>query len=448
MDESPILSGRRSPGPISVVRPYAETLLMVSASTAAGLLVAPRWGNSPVDLLYLPAVFAAAGFYGLGPGILAAVASALAFNFYFTQPYHTFRIINPSDIATVAMLFLAALVTSQLAARMRAQARSAEASAARNATIAGLARRLLSAQSDEQVGAIACRELGRLFECNAVLMAGLPEPQTIAIKPAHAAITPSDVAAAAWSMETGQPAGRGAKAVSAAEWVFYPVRSEATVLAVMGLARDDGSRPVPTGQFDLLDNLFDQVALALERARLETQSREFAAVRERDRGRSVLLSTIAQDIGPRLSAITKAAAEMQRSGDGEKALVSEITGEAMKLQRYISNLQETESEEDTQPVEAGNVKIDLFHRHVLKDGEAVHLTPKEFAVLAELAKHRGRVLSHAHLLRSAWGPAHEAQTDYLRIVIRSLRQKLEDDPSGPRLIINEPAVGYRLVSGS
>lgn len=446
MDESPIVSGRPSPGPISVVRPYAETLLMVAASTAAGLLVAPRWGNSPVDLLYLPAVLAAAGFYGLGPGILAAVSSALAFNFYFTQPYHTFRITNPSDIATVGMLFLAAIVTSQLAARMRAQARFAEASAARNSTIAGLARRLLSAQSDEQVGMIACRELAALFDCNAVLMAGLPEPKAIAIKPVQAAITPSDVAAAAWAMETGQPAGRGAKAVSEAEWVFYPVRSESAVLAVMGLARDDGSRPVPTGQFDLLDNLLDQVALALERSRLETQSREFAAVRERDRARSVLLSTIAQDIGPRLSAIAKAAAGMMRSGDGEKALVSEITGEATKLQQYISNLQETESEEDAQPVEAGNVSIDLFHRQVLKNGQEVHLTPKEFAVLAELAKHRGRVLSHAHLLRAAWGPAQETQTDYLRIVIRSLRQKLEDDPSHPTLIVNEPAVGYRLTA--
>ena len=448
MDESPIVSGRRSQGPISVVRPYAETLLMVAASTGAGLVAAPRWGNSPVDLLYLPPVFAAAGFYGLGPGILAAVTSALAFNFYFTQPFHTFRITNPSDVATVAMLFLAALVTSQLAARMRAQARSAEASAARNSTIAGLARRLLSAQSDEQVGIIACRELGQLFDCNAVLMAGHPEPTAIAIKPTQTTITPSDVAAAAWSMETGQPAGRGAKSVSEAEWVFYPVRSETAVLAVMGLARDDGSRPVPTGQFDLLDNLLDQVALALERSRLEVQAREFAAVRERDRARSVLLSTIAEDIGPRLSAIAKAAAGILRSGNGEKALVSEITGEAAKLQRYISDLRETESEEDAQPIEAGNVKIDLFRRQVFKDDEAIHLTPKEFAVLAELAKHRGRVLSHAHLLRTAWGPAQEAQTDYLRIAIRSLRQKLEGDPSEPRLIINEPAVGYRLMSGS
>jgi two-component system sensor histidine kinase KdpD len=83
---------------------------------------------------------------------------------------------------------------------------------------------------------------------------------------------------------------------------------------------------------------------------------------------------------------------------------------------------------------------------VSKDGAAVHLTPKEYAVLAELAKQPGRVLAHEHLLRTAWGPAQERQTEYLRVAIRSLRQKLEKDPAHPALIVNEPAVGYRLVA--
>jgi two-component system sensor histidine kinase KdpD len=84
---------------------------------------------------------------------------------------------------------------------------------------------------------------------------------------------------------------------------------------------------------------------------------------------------------------------------------------------------------------------------VLKDGKEVHLTPKEFTVLAELAKHAGRVLTHEHLLRTAWGPAQEGQTEYLRVAIRSIRQKLEKEPAQPRLILNEPGVGYRLIAG-
>jgi DNA-binding response OmpR family regulator len=67
-------------------------------------------------------------------------------------------------------------------------------------------------------------------------------------------------------------------------------------------------------------------------------------------------------------------------------------------------------------------------------------------VLAELARHPGRVLTHSHLLRTVWGPAQANQIDYLRVAIRALRQKLEDEPSRPQLILNEPGVGYRLIA--
>jgi len=435
----------RQSGAVGLVRPYAETLAMVAASTLVGMLIAPRWGNSAVDLLYLPAVLAAAGFYGLAPGVLAATASALAFNYYFTEPFRTFHVNSPEDIATIIFLFLVALVTSQLAARMRASMRAAEASASRNATIAGLARRLLSTSGAEQIGQVATRELGRLFDCNAVLMAGAPEPQMVAARPSQIQLTPSDLASAAWAMEAGKPVGRGVEAAATTEWVFYPVRSDSAVIAVIGLARDDGTRPVPAGQLDLLDNLVDQVALALERSRLDGEAREFAAVRERDRTRSALLSTIGQDIGPHLSAIASAVAALMRGGEGDKGLLSTLGSEAAKLQRYLSNLLDLGPESDDRPLELGEISIDLFRRIVRRGSEEVHLTPKEYAVLAELAKHPGRVLSHAHLLRTAWGPAHENQADYLRVAIRALRQKLEADPSRPALIINEPAVGYRLA---
>jgi two-component system sensor histidine kinase KdpD len=429
---------------VGVARAYAETLAMVAASTIVGMLVEPRWGNSAVDLLYLPAVLAAAGFHGLVPGLTAAISSALAFNFYFTQPVHTLRISSAEDVATVALLFLVALVTSQLAARMQSERQSAQKSANRNATIAGLARRLLSCSSDDEIATTACKELGRLFECNAVMMAGQPEPQLLAAQP-QATLTPSDIAAVAWSMESGRPVGRGTKSALITEWVFYPICSQSTVLAAIGLARDDGTVPVGPDQADLLDSLVDQVALALERSRLESDAQDFARLREGDRVRSVLLSSIGQDLEPRLSAIAGAARGLQRGGPDAKPLASTIGSEVSKLQHYLSNLLELGPASDRRPVQAGGISIDLFRRIVSKDGAEVHLTPKEFAVLAELAKHPGRVLTHAHLLRSAWGPAQEKQAEYLRVAVRGLRLKLEDDPREPRIIVNEPAVGYRLI---
>ena len=104
------------------------------------------------------------------------------------------------------------------------------------------------------------------------------------------------------------------------------------------------------------------------------------------------------------------------------------------------------SEAERQVVEAGPVVIDLSSRIVRHNGAEVHVTPKEWDLLAELAKHPGRVLTHESLLRTVWGPAHVGQTEYLRVAIRALRQKLESKPAQPRLIINEPGVGYRLIS--
>jgi two-component system KDP operon response regulator KdpE len=103
------------------------------------------------------------------------------------------------------------------------------------------------------------------------------------------------------------------------------------------------------------------------------------------------------------------------------------------------------SESERQVVEVGPIVIDLLARIVRRDEHEVHVTPKEWDLLAELAKHPGRVLTHEMLLRSVWGPAQVGQTEYLRVAIRSLRQKLEAEPSQPRLIVNEPGVGYRLM---
>ena len=136
---------------------------------------------------------------------------------------------------------------------------------------------------------------------------------------------------------------------------------------------------------------------------------------------------------------------LRRGGGDGKAQLSAMASETTRLERYVANLVELEPVSDQRPITAGGVTIDLFQRTVSRDGRQIHLTPKEFAVLAELAKHPGRVLSHEHLLRSVWGPAQEHQTEYLRVAVRALRQKLERYPARPELILNEPAVGYRLA---
>jgi two-component system sensor histidine kinase KdpD len=437
---------RRSLPLAGLLLPYIAALAMVALSTIAGTFLAPRWGNSAVDLLYLPTILASAILFGLWPALVAGLTSALAYNFFFTPPFHTFRMDRPADIVTVLILFLVATVTSKLAANVREQAALATAHANRNATVAGFAGRLLSCSDRQEIASVSCAELGRIFGCNAVMMEGLPTPAILASEPARVPMSPSELATAASVLESGESAGRGASRPFPTDWQFHPILSGGAGLAAFGLVRDDDSLAVTSDQQELLASLLSQVALALERARLEREARDLASVRERDRVRSALLSSIGRDLRPRIEAISVATRELRRSAPGEKAATSAIASEALKIDRYLGNLVELEPESDQLPIEVKGVTIDMVQRRVRRNGKDVHLTPKEYAVLAELAKHPGRVLSHAHLLRTAWGPAQEGQTEYLRVAIRALRQKLERDPAAPELIINEPAVGYRLAA--
>jgi two-component system sensor histidine kinase KdpD len=333
------------------IQAYAGAIMMVAVSTLIDLWIAPHWGTAAVDMVYLPAVLAAAALWGIGPGVVAGIAAALAYNFFFTEPVHTFRMDRLADVVTVVVLLIVALVTSKLAAGIRAQARLAAAHAARNATIAGFAGRLLSSSSETEIAETACTELHRLFDCNAILVGGLPEPIVLAVVPLGNRLTPSDIAAAALTLESGEPAGRGTSRLQPAEWVFHPVLSGMSVIAAIGLARDDGAPPLDDDQLFLLSNLLDQLALALERAKADSDRREVGSLRERDRLRSALLSSVGHDLRTPLTGIVGAAAELRREGTNDAALVATIESEAAKLERYISNLL------DMARIEAGAVKL-------------------------------------------------------------------------------------------
>jgi two-component system KDP operon response regulator KdpE len=95
----------------------------------------------------------------------------------------------------------------------------------------------------------------------------------------------------------------------------------------------------------------------------------------------------------------------------------------------------------------GDLVVDVADHRVELAGEHIPLTPKEFAFLALLARHPGRVLTHRAILHEVWGPEYGQETQYLRVYASQLRKKLGDDPARPRLV-TEPGVGYRLVDAT
>jgi two-component system, OmpR family, KDP operon response regulator KdpE len=119
------------------------------------------------------------------------------------------------------------------------------------------------------------------------------------------------------------------------------------------------------------------------------------------------------------------------------------------LARITANLRRTRAPDGTpagpEMITAGDVEIDLANQRVTRRGEAVHLTPTEFALLRELALNRGKLLSHAHLLRRVWGPGYQTETEYVRVYVRRLRAKLEAEDS-EQLILTAPRAGYRFAA--
>jgi len=96
-------------------------------------------------------------------------------------------------------------------------------------------------------------------------------------------------------------------------------------------------------------------------------------------------------------------------------------------------------------VRVGPVTIDLAARRVIRDGAEVHLTPIEFDLLRVLALHRGKLVTHARLLREVWGPGYGEETHYLRVHVAHIRRKLERDPARPEIVLTDAGVGYRLA---
>ncbi|MDE1199006.1 MAG: response regulator [Pseudomonas sp.] len=144
-----------------------------------------------------------------------------------------------------------------------------------------------------------------------------------------------------------------------------------------------------------------------------------------------------------------------RASEGEKvraldAGANDYVTKPFGIQEFLARIrallrQAPETGQAESALVIGPLTVDLPYRRVLLDGVEVALTRKEYAVLAQLARHPGRVITQQQLLKDIWGPTHVEDTHYLRIVVGHLRQKLADDPAAPRFIVTEAGVGYRLV---
>ena len=143
-----------------------------------------------------------------------------------------------------------------------------------------------------------------------------------------------------------------------------------------------------------------------------------------------------------------------RASEGEKVLAldggaNDYVTKPFAIQEFLARVrvllrQAGAGEPEAARIASGPLCVDFAYRRVTLDDVEVALTRKEYAVLAMLARHTGRVVTQQQLLKDIWGPTHVEDSHYLRVVVGHLRQKLGDDPAAPRFIVTEAGVGYRL----
>ena len=158
-----------------------------------------------------------------------------------------------------------------------------------------------------------------------------------------------------------------------------------------------------------------------------------SAVRERSEVPIVVLSVRAGELD-KVEALDRGANDYMVKPFGVAELMARV--------RAVLRQRAAKGNDDV--VEAGSVVIDLARRIVTRCGEEVHLSKREWGLLAFLASQPDHVLTHKQILKEVWGPAHGEDTAYLRVYVNQLRQKLETDPSLPTLIVTDAGVGYRL----
>jgi two-component system, OmpR family, sensor histidine kinase KdpD len=331
---------RPMPGPNA----YLGATGFVAAALGLGLALQQFLAVSNISLAFLTAVLASAAAYGLLPSLYACLISVLAYNFFFLPPLYTFTIAAPENVVGLFFFAVVAVIVSNLAVRMRAQAVTARQRANTTEDLYLFARKLAgSVNLDDLLWATAF-QIASMLKVNVVLL--LPDGDAVVVRAAYPPedrLDQADLAAAKWAWENNQPAGRGADTLPGAKRLFLPMRTGRGPVGIVGL---DSERPGPLltpDQRRLFNALADQAALAIERIGLAQDVQQARVAAEAEKLRSALLTSISHDLRTPLASILGSATSLKHYRHTlDDALQDELIGtiqeEAERLNRFIANL--------------------------------------------------------------------------------------------------------------
>jgi two-component system sensor histidine kinase KdpD len=322
---------------------YGIALAAVGVVTLGHLLISDVVSYELLGLIYLTAVLLIAVYVGRGPAVLAAAASALAWNFLFIEPRFTFEVSRAQDVLLLLLFFIIALFAGNLTARIRTQERQARHNAERTMALYTLAHETASAVDMDAVLRSAVTQIGRIFTGEvAILLAHDGTLNTTPHPCSTLVMDEREMGAAQWAFENERSAGRHTDTLPAASGRYMPLRTSTGSVGILGLRLREDER-LTFDQEALLETFTNQVALVIEREMLDQAAEQAAMLRESERLYTALLNSISHELRTPIATISGAASGLlspTTTADpvNRLALAQDIQTAAERLNRLVENL--------------------------------------------------------------------------------------------------------------
>lgn len=337
--------GARKRTPPQWALTVAMPLLAVGATTLVGLGLSALIALQNLSMLFLAAVLLSAVMAGRFSALLASALSFLAYNFFFIEPTGRLTIAQPEEVLSLAIFVAVALVSGQLAARLRLSMGRTSQRARQAQALLDFARKMSGSFGLEQVlDAMASHMHGALGRPTVALAPDEAGELVLASAwPPDQSLDEAAMTAARWALDRREAAGFLTGTLPQVPYLFRPVQSGQRALAVVGLGMRHEDGPPTDEEQRTINALLEQSAIALDRARLTRESTKASVARESAKVQSALLSSLSHDLRTPLASITGAVTSLRELGDRMPAatradLLVSIEEEAGRLNRFVTNL--------------------------------------------------------------------------------------------------------------
>ena len=337
---------------------YGLGVVGVGLSTGVAWLMFPYFGLANLIMVYLMGIVLVATRYGRGPSVLASVLSVAAFDFFFVPPYLSFGVSDIQYLLTFAVMLVVALTISGLAVRTKQQAELARHQERRTAVLYALSRDLATHRGVATLTQLAVKHVREVFDSQAAIFVADLNKRLVLQRGEQLffEFDPKEAGVAQWVFEHGERAGQGSDTLPGASALYLPLVGSRGPIGVLAVRPTLATRFLDLEQLHLLEVLANQIALALERARLAEEAQQAHVSVETERMRNAILSSVSHDLRTPLATITGAASGLLEEKDhlgpaARHELAKSIYNEAHRLDRLVRNLL------DMTRLESGTVQL-------------------------------------------------------------------------------------------